>query len=51
MGMMPGMSICGLSDGAAYPIRTIVEKYRDEFEAHMRDQASDAVELALSRVN
>ena len=51
MGMMPGLSICGLADGAAFPIRTIVEKYRGEFEAHIQDQASDAVELALSVVN
>jgi hypothetical protein len=30
MGMMTGHSICGLSDGAAYPLRTIIEKFRDE---------------------
>jgi NADH-quinone oxidoreductase subunit F len=51
MGMMPGMSICGLSDGAAFPIRTIVEKYRGEFEDHIRKQAPQAVGLALSVVN
>ena len=32
MGMMPGMSICGLSDGAAWPIRHCVQKYRGELE-------------------
>ncbi len=32
MGMMSGMSICGLPDGAAYPIRLIVEKFRGELE-------------------
>ncbi len=30
MGMMTGHSICGLSDGAAYPLRTIIQKFRDE---------------------
>lgn len=38
MGMMPGLSICGLSDGAAFPIRTIVHKYRAEFEQHIAQQ-------------
>jgi NADH-quinone oxidoreductase subunit F len=44
MGMMPGMSICGLPDGAAYPIRTIVQKYRAEFEAHIRRESTQNVE-------
>jgi len=38
MGMMPGLSICGLSDGAAFPIRTIVNKFRREFEEHLARQ-------------
>ncbi len=50
MGMMPGMSICGLSDGAAFPVRTIIEKYREEFEAYIRDQETGRVEAALSVV-
>ena len=36
MGMMPGLSICGLPDGAAYPIRTIVTKFRSEWEEFVR---------------
>ncbi|MHC4610156.1 MAG: NADH-quinone oxidoreductase subunit NuoF [Planctomycetota bacterium] len=51
MGMMPGLSICGLSDGAAYPIRTIVEKYRSEFEEHMRRQEPDRVLKVLAAFN
>ncbi|MCP4590098.1 MAG: NADH-quinone oxidoreductase subunit NuoF [bacterium] len=51
LGMMPGLSICGLSDGAAFPIRTIVEKFRAEFEAHIRDQQPDRVELVLAGAN
>lgn len=51
MGMMPGLSICGLSDGAAYPIRTIVEKYRGEFEEHIRRQEPDHVRETLKQIN
>lgn len=43
MGMMPGLSICGLPDGAAYPIRTIVQKYRAEFEQYIRKQTPGSV--------
>jgi NADH-quinone oxidoreductase subunit F len=38
MGMMPGLSICGLPDGATYPIETIVKKFRGELEAAIRAQ-------------
>jgi NADH-quinone oxidoreductase subunit F len=51
MGMMPGLSICGLPDGAAFPIRTIVEKFRAEFEARIDEQPTDAVERALRQTN
>lgn len=51
MGMMPGMSICGLADGAAYPIRTIIEKYRAEFEEHIRKQVPGQVERTLLAIN
>lgn len=51
MGMMPGLSICGLPDGAAFPIRTIVEKFRLEFEEHIRRQDSGRVQQVLKRLN
>ncbi len=51
MGMMPGMSICGLADGAAYPIRTIIEKYRAEFEEHIRRQPPGRLDEALRTIN
>lgn len=51
MGMMPGLSICGLPDGAVYPIRTIVQKYRPEFEEHIRRQRPGFTEEVLRRVN
>ena len=49
--MMPGMSICGLPDGAAWPIRTIVEKFRDEFEAHVARQDPDHAAKVLAQTN
>ena len=50
MGMMPGMSICGLSDGAAFPIRTVVEKFRGELEERIRGQEPGRVEAVLSAI-
>jgi NADH-quinone oxidoreductase subunit F len=38
MGIMPGTTICGLADGINWAVRTIVNKYRDEFEARVRSQ-------------
>ncbi len=51
MGMMSGQSICGLPDGAAYPIRTIVEKFRGEFKDHIRAQEPRRAETVLRRMN
>lgn len=51
MGMMPGLSICGLPDGAVYPIRTILQKFRAEFEEHIRrEQAARVEEIIQSQV-
>jgi NADH-quinone oxidoreductase subunit F len=51
MGMMPGMSICGLPDGAAYPIRTLVEKFRAEFEQHIAAQGPQAAARRIRQTN
>ena len=51
MGMMPGMSICGLPDGAVYPIRTLVQKFRGEFERHIAAQEPGAVERRIRGTN
>jgi NADH:ubiquinone oxidoreductase subunit F (NADH-binding) len=51
MGMMPGLSICGLPDGAAWPIRTLVQKFRAEFEEHIRRQNDGAVLDYVKRIN
>ncbi|MDG2053474.1 MAG: NADH-quinone oxidoreductase subunit NuoF [Phycisphaerales bacterium] len=36
MGSMPGTTICGLADGTNWAVRTIVNKYRSEFESRVR---------------
>ncbi|MHC4414196.1 MAG: NADH-quinone oxidoreductase subunit NuoF [Planctomycetota bacterium] len=36
MGIMPGTTICGLADGTNWAVRTIVNKFRQEFEARVR---------------
>ena len=51
MGMMPGMSICGLPDGAVFPIRTVVRKFRAEFEKYIAAQSKGAAEQYIKRVN
>ncbi len=51
MGMMPGMSICGLPDGAAWPVRTLVQKFRAEFERHIAAQPADAAKRHIRRSN
>ncbi len=51
MGMMPGMNICGLSDGAGWPIRSIVEKFRKELEAKIAAQAPGAAEQKFKAIN
>lgn len=51
MGMMPGLSICGLPDGATYPIETIVKKFRGELEAAIRAQPRGRVEELLKVLN
>jgi NADH-quinone oxidoreductase subunit F len=32
IGIMPGTTICGLSDGAGWPVKTAIRKFRKEFE-------------------
>jgi NADH-quinone oxidoreductase subunit F len=47
MGIMPGTTICGLADGNNWAVRTIVNKYREEFEARVRP-ASVAVTVGAT---
>jgi NADH-quinone oxidoreductase subunit F len=36
MGTMPGTTICGLADGAAWPIKNAMAKFRPEFEEYIK---------------
>ena len=36
MGAMPGTTICGLADGNNWALRTIINKFRDEFERRVK---------------
>ena len=35
MGIIPGTTICGLADGAAWPMKNAIRKFRDEFEQYI----------------
>jgi NADH-quinone oxidoreductase subunit F len=39
MGIIPGTTICGLSDGAGWPVKTAIRKFRGEFEAAIKEGA------------
>jgi NADH-quinone oxidoreductase subunit F len=36
IGIMPGTTICGLADGAAWPLKNAIRKFRDEFVDYIR---------------
>jgi NADH-quinone oxidoreductase subunit F len=36
IGIMPGTTICGLADGAGWPVKTAIKKFRAEFESAVR---------------
>jgi NADH-quinone oxidoreductase subunit F len=36
MGIMPGTTICGLADGAGWPVKQAVRKFRKELESYIR---------------
>jgi NADH-quinone oxidoreductase subunit F len=36
MGIMPGTTICGLADGAGWPVKNAVRKFRGEFEEYIK---------------
>jgi NADH-quinone oxidoreductase subunit F len=38
MGIIPGTTICGLSDGAAWPVKNAIKKFRGEFEDYIRSK-------------
>lgn len=36
IGIMPGTTICGLADGAAWPLKNGIRKFREEFEEYIK---------------
>ena len=42
MGIMPGTTICGLADGAAWPVKNALTKFRGEFEDYIRTHQDPA---------
>ncbi len=49
IGIIPGTTICGLSDGAGWPIKNAVKKFRPEFESYIKSGTKSprlALELA-----
>src|SRR4051812_42652396 len=45
MGIMPGTTICGLADGAGWPVRNALSKFRGEFEDFIRSHQAPAREV------
>jgi NADH-quinone oxidoreductase subunit F len=43
IGIMPGTTICGLADGAGWPVKNAVQKYRAELEEWIRSGKSSAI--------
>lgn len=44
MGIVPGTTICGLADGAAWPVKNAVTKFRGELEDYIRTHRNAAAE-------
>ena len=45
MGIMPGTTICGLADGAAWPIKNALAKFRPELEEYIRTHQTPSAEV------
>ena len=36
IGIMPGTTICGLADGAGWPVKQAVRKFKEEFKSYIK---------------
>jgi NADH-quinone oxidoreductase subunit F len=45
MGITPGTTICGLADGAAWPVKNAMAKFRPEFEAYIQSHQDPSAEI------
>ncbi len=46
MGIIPGTTICGLADGAAWPIKNAITKFRNEFEEYITSKRTSVDPVA-----
>jgi NADH-quinone oxidoreductase subunit F len=51
IGIMPGTTICGLADGAGWPVKQIVKKFRPELEQYIRSGQKGKTALPLAAVH
>ena len=51
IGIMPGTTICGLADGAGWPVKTAIRKFRDEFESAIKSGEKSRYAKALQLVH
>jgi NADH-quinone oxidoreductase subunit F len=49
MGITPGTTICGLADGAAWPIKNALAKYRDELEDFIKHTQNPAYKITAGQ--
>jgi NADH-quinone oxidoreductase subunit F len=49
MGITPGTTICGLADGAAWPIKNALAKYRDELEDFIKHNQNPAYKITAGQ--
>ena len=47
IGIMPGTTICGLADGAGWPVKNAIAKFRPEFEEYIQQRAAKTHALPL----
>ncbi len=50
IGIMPGTTICGLADGAGWPVKTAIRKFRREFEDAIQSGAKSVYAKSLQLV-
>jgi NADH-quinone oxidoreductase subunit F len=51
LGIIPGTTICGLADGAAWPVKNAIAKYRGEFEDYIRQHQAPGARVTVLQEN
>ncbi|MBI2807634.1 MAG: NADH-quinone oxidoreductase subunit NuoF [Planctomycetes bacterium] len=51
IGIMPGTTICGLADGAGWPVKNAIAKFRPELETYIKGGQKTTMSLALAGVH